>query len=198
MRIFISWSGERSRVVAEALSRFIPIVLQRARVYLADTMLEAGADWRTAITDAIRKSNFGISCLTKDNINSPWLAYEFGVMSLALEPTHLFPLLIDLSYADLVGPMASFQASRLEQSDMRRLLLKINRESEAPLPDEVFNESFDIFWRKFEQDALYKMAAPESAGRGAADSEVAETLRRLEQSLRELNERVEKLERDKD
>jgi hypothetical protein len=43
VRIFISWSGERSRDVASALKEFLPLVLHYADPWMSETDIESGA-----------------------------------------------------------------------------------------------------------------------------------------------------------
>lgn len=42
MRVFVSWSGERSREVAKAFRDWLPLVLHYAEPWVSDADIEAG------------------------------------------------------------------------------------------------------------------------------------------------------------
>jgi TIR domain len=70
LKIFISWSGPRSQGVAEALHDWLPNVLQNVKPWLSANDIDKGAKWRQAVTGELEKSNFGLICLTPENLTS--------------------------------------------------------------------------------------------------------------------------------
>lgn len=194
MKIFVSWSGQTSREVANALARFIPTVLQRASVYVGGEQIETGARWYAELSDAMRSADFSIACLTRDNINSPWLAFEIGALSARLESTLFVPLLIDFSVSELTGPLATFQAVKLDKNDMRRLLSQINEASEAQLRRSDLDDLFDHLWPAFEQHIRFKLASASTIATKGAESKEGEAIRDLERLVKQLIERIARLE----
>src|SRR5215472_19191834 len=81
LRIFISWSGSRSRGTAEALRDWLPDVLNIVDPWLSAADVEKGAKWRQVISGELEKANFAILCLTPENLSSPWLLFEAGALS---------------------------------------------------------------------------------------------------------------------
>jgi hypothetical protein len=195
MKIFLSWSGRTSREAATALARFIPIVLQRASVYVPDEQIETGGRWYAELADAMRSADFGIACLTKDNINNPWLAFEIGALSARLEPTRVVPVLVDFSLSELTGPLATFQAVKLEKADMRRLLAQINEASEVRLARSDLDDVFEHFWPRFEEQTRFKLASTATSTMKGTASDERDAIRDLEKLLKELKERIERLEK---
>ncbi|HEX8265309.1 MAG TPA: hypothetical protein VF596_07770 [Pyrinomonadaceae bacterium] len=62
MKIFISWSGERSHQVAQALFSWLPKVIQTIEPFLSSENIESGSRWHTEIASQLESTNFG-SCV---------------------------------------------------------------------------------------------------------------------------------------
>jgi len=196
MRIFISWSGQTSREVATALARFIPLVLQRVSVFVSGEQVDKGARWYAEIAEATQAADFGIACLTKDNINNPWLAFEIGGLTARLGATRFAPILVDFSFSELIGPLATFQAVNFERSDMRRLLSYINETIEDPVPSSNIDSLFERFWPQLEQQTRYKLAsASTSQALNPEVRDLGETLETLKREMEDLRQRLQRLEK---
>ena len=84
MRVFISWSGTKSRLLAEALRDWIPYVLPSAEPWMSATDIVPGARWSIEIASQLDTANVGIICLTPENIDAPWIMFEAGALSKTL------------------------------------------------------------------------------------------------------------------
>lgn len=73
MKVFISWSGERSRAVAEALRNWLPHVIQGLQPWFSSNDIDKGVRWATDIAANLQESRVGIICLTPENLESPWI-----------------------------------------------------------------------------------------------------------------------------
>ena len=62
--VFISWSGERSRVFAEALRNWIPKIMNAVEPWLSSSDIEKGARWGVDVATKLEASKVGIICLT--------------------------------------------------------------------------------------------------------------------------------------
>ena len=67
MRVFISWSGARSKRLAFHLHQWLGAVVQRAEPWMSDRDLEAGQRWNEEISAKLKDTHFGIICLTREN-----------------------------------------------------------------------------------------------------------------------------------
>jgi predicted nucleotide-binding protein len=122
VKVFLSWSGEKSRRVANVLRDWLPRVIQAVEPWLASSDIPPGASWSESITAALSSSDAGIICVTKSNQQSPWLNYETAALRNILPPGNVLPLLIDLSPGDLAGgPLATVQAVKIERDDITKL-----------------------------------------------------------------------------
>jgi hypothetical protein len=148
MKVYISWSGSRSRAVAKVLREFIPTMLQAAHVYTSADDIEPGARWSAEVEQAFHGVDVGVLCITPENLQSPWMLFEAGALSRTTP--HIVPLLLDISPNELVGPLVQFQALSLSRSDIYQFLRSLNGRLERALADETFDRLFDHLWPSFE------------------------------------------------
>jgi len=192
MKIFLSWSGSKSRSVAEALAEFTPLILQTARPLVADAAISAGDRWTTSIMSALGEAQAAIICLTKDNITNPWLAFEAGALSGKLQSSRFFPLLIDFSVRELSGPLAQFQAVRPERVDLLNMYLALNAASEFGAPREVIETLFTNTWPRLDQ-RLHAILERKSDTPEVSPQSALPRLKELETKLAELATKLDEL-----
>jgi TIR domain len=150
-KVFISWSGELSKKLAEEVRLWLPGVLQFVKPYFTPNDIEKGTRWSTEIANELETSNAGIICLTKDNITKPWILFEAGALSKNFGKANVCTILFNLDNADLTGPLTSFQATRFDKTDFKKLLTTINNTgSESKLESAVLNDVFEMWWPKLE------------------------------------------------
>ncbi len=66
MKVFISWSGEQSRIVAEALRDWLPDVIQAIEPFLSSHDIPKGARWGLELAHELEGTSVGIICLTSE------------------------------------------------------------------------------------------------------------------------------------
>ena len=128
MKIFISWSGELSKEIAEILRQWIPGVIQAAKPYYSPDDITKGTRWSSEISKELDASKVGIICLTKDNLNSSWIMFEAGALSKNLEKSKVCPILFGIEPSDIKGPLIQFQASKFSKKEIKRVTKMINQE----------------------------------------------------------------------
>ena len=148
-RVFISWSGELSRKLAEALCDWLPGVLQHVKPYFTPEDIEKGARWSSDIAHELEECNVGLICLTPDNTSKPWILFEAGALSKRLEESRVCTVLFNLGPTDLKGPLAMFQGTTFVKQDFKRLLTTINNAGGGDRLDAPVLESvFEMWWPK--------------------------------------------------
>lgn len=151
MKIFISWSGPRSRAVAQALYDWLPRVIQAVRPWMSAEDIEAGARWSEELARELQTNGYGVLCLTPENLDAPWIHFEAGALSRLLETARVCPVLFDLTPAELHGPLTQFQAVELKRSSVQRFVKSLNRAlGEHQLRDDQLDEAFDVWWPRLE------------------------------------------------
>ena len=115
MKVFISWSGERSRALAEVLRRWLPAVIQVVKPYYSPDDTVKGARWSTEIAKELESSRVGLICVTPENLDAPWLLFEAGALS-KLGKSRVCPILFGVDPIDIKGPLVQFQAAKFEKA----------------------------------------------------------------------------------
>lgn len=151
MKLFISWSGEFSKKVAECLSIWIPTIIQTVDVFYSPDDIAKGENWSSRLSDELEQSNFGIVCLTSENVLAPWIHFEAGALS-KVANSRVSAIMLGISPSDVKGPLARFQNTAFNREDFHRLFLSINSSHETPLKQAVLDHAFDNSWEKLERD----------------------------------------------
>jgi len=153
MKIFISWSGNKSQEVAKILKQWIPCVIQSVEPYFSSADIDKGARWSTDIAKELQDASFGILCVTKDNLDSSWLNFEAGALSKSIEQSKVCPFLVDLKPSDITdSPILQFQMANATRDDVFKLFKSINLNlGDSKLNEDVLGTTFDTFWPKIEE-----------------------------------------------
>ncbi|MEV7102664.1 TIR domain-containing protein [Streptomyces atroolivaceus] len=152
IKLFLSWSGERSKKTAEALWSWLPDVLQYVNPWLSSLDISAGRRGVREITDELSETDFGIICVTPENQNSTWINFEAGALSKQVDGGYVVPFLIGMKTTDLISPLSQFQAVvGDDEGDVRKLLFDINDISGGlAIPHERLERAFQRSWPEFE------------------------------------------------
>jgi hypothetical protein len=195
MRVFISWSGTRSKIIAAALHDWLPNVLQSLQPWMSAADVEKGARWSTDIGLQLQEARVGIICLTPENVAEPWILFEAGALSKTLDSTFVCTYLFDLEMSDLTWPLALFQGTKSEKDDTRKLLRTVNRALGAnSLPDNRLDEIFEVWWPKLEErlDAVPRDAEQRARAKRSEDDVLSEILGLVRNQTTETNNVVDR------
>lgn len=152
MKIFLSWSGSRSKRVAEIFRELLRFVFHDDP-WMSSEDIGKGKRWSPEIAKALESANAGIICLTKENLNRPWLLFEAGALSKMIKGSLVCTFLLDVEQVDIGNdnPLSQFQATKNSKEDVFNLLTTINEAyGEEKLDDEILKPSFDKWWLDFE------------------------------------------------
>jgi len=152
MRIFISWSGERSRAVAELLNEWLQCVLQASTPWMSSKDIDRGSLWFNEITDQLQNTSIGIICLTKENKNNPWILFEAGALAKGLSSNRVCTFLIDLEPTDVGNPLAQFNHTFPVKESIWQLVITLNNSlKEQKLKEKTLEQVFNTYWKQFEE-----------------------------------------------
>lgn len=197
MKVFISWSGDLSRKIGLLLNEWLKEVIQAVEPYFSDEALRKGSRWFSEICKELEISNFGILCLTSNNLESPWIHFEAGALSKQVGQSNISPLLINISARELKDPLSEFTGTKLEKDDMWKLIKEINKQvKDHPLEEKTLEKAFNRCWPEFEANynriiaEFYEGLPPaEKEKRDPNDvlEEVLMLVRGINQSVQELS-----------
>lgn len=154
MNIFLSWSGEKSKKVANLFKDWLPQVIQAIKPWVSTQDIESGKGWHSQIQGSLNISSFGIFCLTKDNKDTPWILYEAGAISKGDPKNNVCTFLVDLKATDLINnPLSSFNHTFNNKDSIFKLIKEINGQlGELKLDDEVLKKAFEKNYPDFDTE----------------------------------------------
>lgn len=163
MRISLSWSGDRSHAMANALREWLPAVLQAARPWMSSADVAPGSRWGSEIALELQESRCGIICLTPDNLDAPWVMFEAGALSHTLERTLVIPYLLGVQPADLSGPLVQFQVATATRDGTFHMVKGLNRAlGDSAVSDTLLDRTFEMWWPHLERELGAVLSAPDS------------------------------------
>lgn len=190
MKVFISWSGDRSQALAVALKDWLPLVLHYLEPWISTADIKSGDRWSAEIAKGLQETNFGIICVTKDNLEAPWLLFESGALAKSMEDGRVIPLRLDIEVSDIAGPLAQFQSEKSDAVGIKRLVSSLNNIATAPVPEERLNRLFDATWPdlKAKIDAIPQGDTSPKRSRPQADilEELVAGVRSVEMRFRDM------------
>lgn len=139
--------------MGEALRKWLPRMNQLVKPWMSAEDIGAGSLWFQETAKVLSESQFGITCLTSDNLKEPWIYFESGALFDIVEKQRqrICPYLLDLDPSDIKGPLSHFQAKLATKENTREILNGISE-----LGDEtnkgIIMESFERFWPDLEKD----------------------------------------------
>lgn len=193
MKVFISWSGVRSKQLAIALREWLPMVLQYVEPWVSDKDISAGERWAQAIAGELDAANFGIICITPENVNSEWILFESGALSKSMSDGKVIPFLFGLELSDLSGPISQFQAQKVDEGGVLEVVKSINKVAEKPTSSTIVDQLVPALWPRLQQslEAIPEVAPKEKHKRSQND-----ILEELVTGVRNVNTRIRELEID--
>ena len=153
MKVFLSWSGEKSHKVALVFRDWFPSVIQSLEPYVSSEDIDKGTRWSTDIAKELEDSTFGILCVTKDNLTAPWLTFEAGALSKTMDKAFVSPFLFDIKRSEVDGPILQFQSTIFNEEDVLKLIKTLNKAcGEEQLSSERLTKAFGVWWPTLEEE----------------------------------------------
>ncbi|EAQ63794.1 hypothetical protein MED121_05388 [Marinomonas sp. MED121] len=92
-------------------------------------------------------------CVTKDNLNAPWLNFEAGALGKSVDKSRVCPFLFRIKRSEVSGPILQFQSTILEKEDLFKLLKSINDACDQDKIEESrLEKGFNVWWPSLVQE----------------------------------------------
>ena len=182
MKVFLSWSGEKSHKVALVLKEWLPSVIQSLEPYVSSEDIDKGARWTTDIAKELDDSGFGILCVTKENLNAPWLTFEAGALSKKFDKSYVSPFLFDIKRSEVEGPILQFQSTIRKKEDILKLVKTLNKScGSSGLDDKRLEKTFETWFPILDKelkktDQIFRTAGTKTTEQKNPDQEILEEL----------------------
>ena len=115
---------------------------------MSDQDIESGKRWNDEIAAELDQSEFGILCVTPENIAEPWLNFEAGAISKKYDSSQVCPYLFGFSKVQVKGPLGSFQATLANKDGTQKLVSAIARKVAL---DTDLESLFKLLWPELDK-----------------------------------------------
>jgi Ricin-type beta-trefoil lectin domain-like/TIR domain len=150
MKVFVSWSGKRSEIIASHLKMWLGDIFNDVEIWMSRHNINAGARWGSELSAVLEASSFGILCLTPENLDAPWILFEAGSLAKTVDAARVVPYLLELSPTQVRFPLAQFQGVRADQAGTFQLVESLNATQKNPLENERLQRVFAKWWPELE------------------------------------------------
>lgn len=150
--IFLSWSKDKSRRIAESVKLFMERVFGREDLFWISSMIKHGAPFFTEILRAREECDQAMFFLTRDNLRNPWLLFEFGLFYTEGKGTcDVWVLLFDgIQPNELVNtPFEHVQTTSFCRGDFTDMITEINQSTGQSESTELLTERVGLYWSDF-------------------------------------------------
>ncbi|MGM1021429.1 MAG: TIR domain-containing protein [Bacillota bacterium] len=152
MKVFLSWSGEVSKKLATVFYDWLPSVIQSVEPYISSEDIDKGARWSQDVGKELEETSYGIIFITPDNVTAPWINFEAGALSKAMDNSLVSPFLFQVKNSDLSGPLTQFQTTLFDKEEIKKLLVSINKACrEGALSEIRLTTVFEKWWPDLDQ-----------------------------------------------
>jgi hypothetical protein len=159
MKLFLSWSGDRSKLLAEYLYEWIPNIINAVDPWYSPEDIAPGKRWSSEIAIQLETTSFGVICLTEENLNAPWILFEAGALSKSVNGAYVVPLLLDNKPSEIKGPLAEFNALQVKKGHIKKLLETVNTAVAAANEKSIKEASLAGVFEKWWPDLEEKVAS---------------------------------------
>lgn len=124
--IFISWSGENSKIIASRLKLALDEIFENERLstFMSEKNIESGDEWFQTIKQQLVTCNFVIIILTKDNLSAPWIMFESGAIAIKHASKKVVPFLFGVK-VDTKSPLSHYNHIKYSKEGFSKLINSI-------------------------------------------------------------------------
>lgn len=159
--IFLSWSGEQSRKVAEAFSElFKAVFAPTVKSFMSSKDIAVGARSIGTLFKMLEKCNYGVCFINNENFKAPWINFEAGALSKIIDDSSVMVLLLDESCISNLyqTPLGEFQHKLFNEEDIKSIFEEVIKKFELNDDMDSFLQRFDSGWENFYSKAMIALS----------------------------------------
>jgi len=165
--------------------------------WVSDEDIAKGANWPISLQQELHNAKFGMICVTPENVAEPWILFEAGALSRAIDQSdvRVCPYLFGLETTDLKPPLGHFNGAKADRADTLKVVRSINDAVKASeglyLSPQKLESAFEKWWPDLEQ-ALQAIPVTRAKNQNRRDEremleEVLKIVRSLSRSREDVN-----------
>ena len=143
--------------------------------------IDAGTRWGNELGARLQDCNFGIICVTPDNISAPWLLFEAGGLGKSVQQSRVIPYRIGVTVSDVPFPLAQFQSVNADREGTLKLLESVV--DGMKFDKAKLNRLFEKFWPDLEKGIKQALEHKDTEARIRPDRELFEEMLQLMRSF---------------
>lgn len=153
--VFFSWSGERSKKVAEEFQDlfkgvFDPVI----DCFLSTRDIAPGTRSVQILFEKLEKCNYGICFIDSENVRAPWIQFEAGALSKMVADSQVMVLLLDNNTESLQGtPLFEFQHKLFNKEHIQSIFEEIIKLFDQVSSRDSFLKRFENGWDNFYENS---------------------------------------------
>jgi hypothetical protein len=179
VNLFLSWSGDSSRQIAEILKEWLFTVSSELDIFFTPDGIEAGRRWSSELAQKLQDCEIGIFVYTRQNLDSLWMAFEAGALSKSIETGRVIPLIFGEPELKLKQPLAQFQAKRFSQKGILETLEAVNNCLSNKKTKEEIKAFLDFTWSTLDTKVTQVLEKELNSDKEPGDRDVSEILNNL-------------------
>ncbi len=156
MKIFLSWSEERSKKIAEEFKNFLGQTCQQAITFFSFHDIESGTNWANKLMKELEQTNIGLFFFTPENLKSTFMHFEAGGLlrneEKTIENGKIIPVLFGIKKSDIVQPFAMFHMVIFNKVEIFKLINEINDKFQNPVKNKFLESIFEKFYPETETE----------------------------------------------
>jgi hypothetical protein len=192
MKVFISWSGDRSKRIASILYEWLPTIIQAIDPYYSKEEMPKGRRWSPELATELEQSNVGIIVLTPENLESTFIHFEAGALSKNQKEGRVSTMLFDVKETEVKSPLADFQNTKFTSDDVFLLMKNINALlNKTMISDKVLKTTFDKMWPDLEKNINVILASRPSSTKSVRDQK--EMVEEILERTREISGKIDSI-----
>ncbi len=186
----MSWSGPRSGLLADALREWLQDVIQSVECFASSEDIRAGQRWNNEINTWLNDTDFGVLCVTQENLTSPWLNFEAGALAKRInDDARVVPVTLGFAPAALEEPLKQFNGVQADRLGTLRLVESVAESAKSTID---VKKAFERWWPDLERkigeipEAEDQVEAPRPPEVPEMFSDIMSSLRGLTNEMRHM------------